>query len=433
MQVDGVVYIKQENGEHNHSSDLLKKRVKEMEQKAVNNAVNNSTVPTRTVLSNLSNIAQNESIAAATSMSTPNSLKMKIYRARRKEHGIKDKLPSTPDELINLEDKLQKLPSGEQFLVSKAKLDEESVVLIFMSEFGKRILSNSQTWLMDGTFKTVPTPFGQLYTVFGLGGGSDEKIYPCTYMLLPNKQGQTYDHALYELKILLNHSPSNIYIDFEQAVIKSIQRIFPNCAVGGCYFHWKKSIFANIGFKGCLPLFHENEAFQVGVDLLYTLSLLPTTDVKKAFDDIVAPYFEDNFQDNEEVDNFVRYFERAFIGRQLRAGKRSNPLFPIDMWNIRERVLNDFQTTNNAVESWNARWNNSLGTNHNIYCVINGFMNEDALARTKFQLAVAGRVTDPNPGRCTKRSQRMEFMKKSLQNYDSKNLKEFLFVNREIM
>ena len=115
IQVDGVVYIKQENGEHNHSSDLLKKRVKEMEQKAVNNAVNNSTVPTRTVLSNLSNIAQNESIAAATSMSTPNSLKMKIYRARRKEHGIKDKLPSTPDELINLEDKLQKLPSGEQF------------------------------------------------------------------------------------------------------------------------------------------------------------------------------------------------------------------------------------------------------------------------------------------------------------------------------
>ena len=54
------------------------------------------------------------------------------------------------------------------------------------------------------------------------------------------------------------------------------------------------------------------------------------------------------------------------------------------------RVYNDFQTTNSAVESWNARWNNSLGTNHNIYCVINGFMNEDALARTKFQSAAAG-------------------------------------------
>ena len=37
MEVDGVVYIKKEKGEHTHSSDLLKKRVHQLEQEAVEN------------------------------------------------------------------------------------------------------------------------------------------------------------------------------------------------------------------------------------------------------------------------------------------------------------------------------------------------------------------------------------------------------------
>ncbi len=80
------------------------------------------------------------------------------------------------------------------------RLDEKSVVLIFMSEFGKRILQASNTFYRDGTFSICPEPFGQLYTVIADGGGTMKNVFPCAFMLLPNKKSDTYDHAFLKLK-----------------------------------------------------------------------------------------------------------------------------------------------------------------------------------------------------------------------------------------
>ena len=96
-------------------------------------------------------------------------------------------------------------------------------------------------------------------------------------------------------------------------------------------------------------------------------------------------------------------------------------------------ILSDRQTTTNAVESWHSRWTNSLGTNHSIYSVIRGFMNEDSLARTKFQEIVAGRATNPNPLRQERKSNRLDKMKISLNNYHGSNMKECMFVNRHVL
>ena len=112
-----MTYIKTEKGEHTHSSNLLKKRVKEYERQAVENAANNPTVAPRTILADMSNKVQGESLAASSSLSTMNSMRMAIYRARRKEQGVVDRLPSTPEDLLNLDPKFQKLPSGEKFMV----------------------------------------------------------------------------------------------------------------------------------------------------------------------------------------------------------------------------------------------------------------------------------------------------------------------------
>ena len=82
-------------------------------------------------------------------------------------------------------------------MASLERLDEESVVLIFMSNFGKRILKASNTFYMDGTYSTCPVPFGQLYTVFADGGGPGDKIYPYAFMLLQNKKSDTYHNAFF--------------------------------------------------------------------------------------------------------------------------------------------------------------------------------------------------------------------------------------------
>ena len=41
------------NGEHQHSNDLMKKKVRALEQEAIENASKNPTVSTRTVVGNL--------------------------------------------------------------------------------------------------------------------------------------------------------------------------------------------------------------------------------------------------------------------------------------------------------------------------------------------------------------------------------------------
>ena len=95
----------------------------------------------------------------------------------------------------------------------------------------------------------------------------------------------------------------------------------------------------------------------VGVEFIYLLGLLPIQNVAQAFDDVVVGFFDEHFHNSEEMDNFVHYVERTYMEKQLRRGGRGRPIFPIEMWSNRESVLGDQQTTNNAVKSWNARWN----------------------------------------------------------------------------
>ena len=90
--------------------------------------------------------------------------------------------------------------------------------------------------------------------------------------------------------------------------------------------------------------------------MIFTLCLVPPTDVVFAWESVVKPHFDEHFDESLEVDEFLDYFERTYIVKPGARG-RKNPMFPISMWNIVERTLSDQASTNNAVESWNARWN----------------------------------------------------------------------------
>ena len=274
----------------------------------------------------------------------------------RQQENKDDKLPTCADEIINMSDKYRNLDSGERFLLSAEKLTgDEDVALVFMSSFGKRVLETSSVWSTDGTFKTVPDQFAQLYVVHG--NSKANKSLPCAYFLLPDKKASTYERTMDIVLNEVTQAPSVINIDFEQAVIKSIKsKMPPAVTILGCNFHWKKNIFSHVGFKGCLPFFYEDEQFQIGLDLIFTLCMVPPTDVVFAWESVVKPHFDEHFDESLEVDEFLDYFERTYIGKPGARG-RKNPMFPISMWNIVERTLSDQASTNNAVESWNARWN----------------------------------------------------------------------------
>ena len=143
------------------------------------------------------------------------------------------------------------------------------------------------------------------------------------------------------------------------------------------------------------------------------------------------PYFEDCFEDNQDVDLFLAYVESTWIGKKRTRGNRSAPRFPINMWNRHLAIKEDRPTTNNAVESFNGRWNQSIGTKCNVWEVISKFKTEDSLTRDKVREMVTGKRRDSNPGRKEQRAIKMEQLKKAVASYDNFYMKEYMFGMRD--
>jgi hypothetical protein len=107
-------------------------------------------------------------------------------------------------------------------------------MICYASNVGLEILSKSTEWHADGTFKSAPRKYKQLYHIHAWYKGN---MYLCAKMFLKNKDEVTYDRMLQLLKsesfvqgYLLK--PEKVTVDFEQSAINSFKRIF-NCMVKG--------------------------------------------------------------------------------------------------------------------------------------------------------------------------------------------------------
>ena len=71
-------------------------------------------------------------------------------------------------------------------------------VLIFTTSNNINYLSRSSFWIMDGTFKTVPTIFTQLYAIHGsVGSNENSRIMPLVFSLMSSKSKACY-RALFQ-------------------------------------------------------------------------------------------------------------------------------------------------------------------------------------------------------------------------------------------
>ena len=102
---------------------------------------------------------------------------------------------ATPAQPATLEQRIlppeyKQTAKGEQFLLYDSG-PEVQRILIFGTQQNLEMLQLSQVWLADGTFKTAPTLFTQVYVVHALCGGPDPMkdghLLPSLFVLLPNK------------------------------------------------------------------------------------------------------------------------------------------------------------------------------------------------------------------------------------------------------
>ena len=103
-------------------------------------------------------------------------------------------------------------------------------IIIFGTERNLEMLQLSRMWLADGTFKTAPLLFTQLYVIHALRGGpdlmKDGHLLPSIFVLLPNKTEATYRRMWQQVQLLCPESATaEMLMDFEKAAINSFKRM----------------------------------------------------------------------------------------------------------------------------------------------------------------------------------------------------------------
>ncbi|XP_049886684.1 uncharacterized protein LOC126381225 [Pectinophora gossypiella] len=269
------------------------------------------------------------------------NIKSSLYRCRNKFLDVEKTSFKTLSEVKISE------TFGKDFLMFDDGTDEK--ILCFISQKCKSVFPNLSHVFLDGTFKVVPKPFYQIYTIHGdLGNGT---VVPLLYALLPNKTQETYKRLFNLIKEKNpDFRPTNFKIDFEKAAINAINEIFPEAVVNGCFFHYSQAIWK----KGKKLGFTETEGGKKFIGLCAAMAYLPHDHIPEAW-----LYLLHNVPNGAAATAFTDYMSNQWI-------KNSN-LFTCH---------GDVYRTTNHVEGWHNRLNRRITKNPSLYHIIDVLKGE---------------------------------------------------------
>ncbi|XP_034934842.1 uncharacterized protein [Chelonus insularis] len=299
------------------------------------------------------------------------SLSRTVNRIRLKNNPQPLVISSRGD--LQLSSDLTQTHSNELFLLHDSGGNKKRF-LMFTTAKNLNYLSRCQHWLGDGTFKSVPHIFAQLYSIHGY---VKEKSIPLVYILSPDKSKSTYTKFLTVLRANLpNFSPQRIIVDFEEAFIQSFKTIYPNVKISGCNFHFNQCVWRHIQSCGLQKLYNNDIIFATNIHLLTALAFIPSRDVIEGYEWIVSTDYYDRHSDI--LDEFLNYFETTWIGKtRHNKKKREKPKFDIKLWNAYRAVTEDLLRSNNPIEGWHNSLNRRVATSHaSIPQFLNALKNE---------------------------------------------------------
>jgi hypothetical protein len=196
---------------------------------------------------------------------------------------------------------------------------------------------------MDGTFKTVPSIFHQLYTIHApIGAENNSRILPLVYSLMTSKSEDMYRELFQNLNDFAEENnvelkPSTIITDFEQAAIKASQSEFSDVNNKGCFFHLSQSGWRKIQEVGLATQYGVDEHLNLMLRHLFALAFLPSDDIPGAFDILKSEM-------PEVADDVVKWFEEYYVHGKIRRTLRNNntvrnpPLFPPKLWSVYDSI-----------------------------------------------------------------------------------------------
>ncbi|OXA46033.1 hypothetical protein Fcan01_19298 [Folsomia candida] len=330
-------------GSHNHEPKPIACDVKKVMTKIRQAASSSSIAPAQLIANEI------RQMPAASQGHMP--LAHNIKRGIRKVRGVTTGSLIVPSkrEDIKLPDSFKITSNNENFLAFDSGSHADRI-MIFSTARNLEFLSQCNVWLIDGTFKSSPVLFDQLFILHGMG---KESTFPLIYCLTPNRTSGTYIRLLSEIKKLQpNLDPTTILGDYEKASIRAMEDIFPQAEKNGCFFHYSQCIFRNIQKHPDIHNLYSNDSnFSLMMKHLRSLAFVPPDDVVMSFDLLM----EDEFFTTNEImlAEFINYFERTWIG-QWNRGRNVwlEPIFSIKLWNCFHAVLQGLPKTTNACEGF---------------------------------------------------------------------------------
>ncbi|XP_057324038.1 uncharacterized protein LOC130666788 [Microplitis mediator] len=366
----------------------------------------------------ISNQLKNVDLPVIARIPSMNTISRTVQRCRRQNNpDIAN--PVTRADIV-LSNVLCTTHNEEQFLLHDSGGGDKRY-LMFGTKKNLQFLASCEEWFSDGTFKTVPTLFNQLYTIHGMKNG---KTLPLVYILTPRKSKSIYKQFLTVLKNKLEDvRATRMMVDFERSYINAFTECFPKIDIAGCYFHMTQCVWRKIQHYGLQKNYNTDIKFARNVRMLFSLAFVPVNDITDAYEELVASDCYDLH--SEELNNLVEYFEKTWIGKKNCIGKRSEPLFAIKMWNCYSAVIEDFARTNNVCEGWHNGFNGRIQMCHaKIDKFIMGLKSEQTITDVT--------MTQINTGLDVNRKTRAIYrdynlrLKAIVLNYDSTKKMEFL-------
>ncbi|KAF0759418.1 Uncharacterized protein FWK35_00014072, partial [Aphis craccivora] len=126
--------------------------------------------------------------------------------------------------------------------------------------------TKTDDWFGDGTFKSVPSIFSQLYTIHCY---TRSLVIPLVYILMTSRTKEVYAEVLRQLLVLKpDLNPKSIKIDFEQSFVSAFKQIFPNVHISGCFFHFGQCVWRKVQSTGLQKKYAEDSTFALHVKQL---------------------------------------------------------------------------------------------------------------------------------------------------------------------
>lgn len=170
---------------------------------------------------------------------------------------------------------------------------------------------------------------------------------------------------------------------------------------------------------GLKTKYQEDKCFRLKVKKLLALAFVPVSDVIKAFE-LIA----DDFNDDDD-EKLLDYFEPTWIGEPKRRGTgRKQPKFPIELWNIYDRVSANLPRSNNSIEGWHNAFAKRVSI---VHPTINKLTDKIRREQSKFEVDVAQirQGHEPKPKKAIYRK-RDETIKRLVDDYQNVTLGEYL-------